>query len=49
MSQPSIEAPTVEPLSRTDAAAFRTLLSGLERSLEADRRAGAEGDAGRSE
>ncbi|MET9615453.1 hypothetical protein [Kitasatospora indigofera] len=44
MSQPSTETPTAEHLSDHDAARFRTLLSGLERSLEADRRS-AEGRA----
>ncbi|MFE4605497.1 hypothetical protein ACFRKE_32060, partial [Kitasatospora indigofera] len=38
MSQPSTETPSAEHLSDHDAARFRTLLSGLERSLEADRR-----------
>ncbi len=39
MSQPTTEPPTAEALSDSDAATFRVLLSGLERSLETDRRA----------
>ncbi|GGV34008.1 hypothetical protein GCM10010495_58650 [Kitasatospora herbaricolor] len=38
MSQPPTETPSAEHLTDHDAATFRTLLSGLERSLEADRR-----------